>query len=65
MKSLMEVIDVLDWLPDGYRRVLELHFLHGFSVEETARELGLTPGNVKVIQYRALAKAVQVGKELL
>jgi RNA polymerase sigma-70 factor (ECF subfamily) len=61
----MDVADVLDRLPVQYRRVLELRFLQGYSIEETAQELGITPGNVKVIQYRALAKAVQVGKELL
>jgi RNA polymerase sigma-70 factor (ECF subfamily) len=61
----MDVADVLNRLPARYRRVLELRFLQGYSIEETAQELGITPGNVKVIQYRALAKAVQVGKELL
>jgi RNA polymerase sigma-70 factor (ECF subfamily) len=61
----MDIADVLNRLPVQYRRVLELRFLQGYSIEETAQELGMTPGNVKVIQYRALAKAVQVGKELL
>ncbi|MGI8827203.1 MAG: RNA polymerase sigma factor [Chloroflexota bacterium] len=54
------VLGVLAALPERYRRVLELRFLSGYSVAETARELGLSPENVKVIQHRALAKAVQV-----
>lgn len=48
---------VLSCLPARARAVLELRFLHGYSVEETAQALGITPGNVKVIQHRALAKA--------
>ncbi len=59
------VAEVLEALPERYRRVLELRFLHGYSVQETAQELGVTPENVKVIQHRALAKAVQVGEGLL
>jgi RNA polymerase sigma-70 factor (ECF subfamily) len=42
--------------------VLELRFLRGYSIVETAREMGITPENVKVIQHRALAKAVEVGE---
>lgn len=44
-------------LPDRYRQVLELRFLRRLSVEETARELGISHGNAKVLQYRALRKA--------
>lgn len=54
------VVALLATLPERYRRVLELRFLHGYSIKETARELDLTPENVKVIQHRALAKALQV-----
>ena len=55
------VADSLEALPQRYRRVLELRFLRGFSVLETAQELDVTPGNAKVLQYRALARAVQLG----
>ncbi len=54
------VAGLLAALPDRYRQVLELRFLHGYSIKETAQELHLTPENVKVIQHRALAKAVQL-----
>lgn len=57
------VADLLAALPERYRQVLELRFLHGYSVKETAQELHLTPENVKVIQHRALAKAVQLAGE--
>jgi RNA polymerase sigma-70 factor (ECF subfamily) len=56
------VAEVLAALPERYRRVLELRFLRGYSIVETAREMGITPENVKVIQHRALAKAVEVGE---
>ncbi|HEX2222119.1 MAG TPA: sigma-70 family RNA polymerase sigma factor [Candidatus Limnocylindria bacterium] len=44
-------------LPDHYRRVLELRFLQRLSVAETASRMGISPGNAKVLQYRALRKA--------
>jgi len=54
------VAGILAALPTRYRRVLEFRVLRGYSVAETAQELGVAPGNVKVIQHRALAKAAQV-----
>lgn len=59
--TVQVVTDLLGRLSDRYRQVLELRFLRGYSIQETAVELGLTPENVKVIQHRALAKAVQLG----
>jgi RNA polymerase sigma-70 factor (ECF subfamily) len=58
------VAEVLGTLPDRYRWVLELRFRSGYSIEETAQEMGVTPQNAKVIQHRAVAKAVQVGEKL-
>jgi RNA polymerase sigma-70 factor (ECF subfamily) len=60
--SARVLAEILEALPERYRRVLELRFLRGYSVQETARELGVTPENVKVIQHRALAKAARVGE---
>ena len=42
------------------RRVLELRFLDGRSLLETAKELGLTEANVKVIQHRAVRRAAEL-----
>jgi RNA polymerase sigma-70 factor (ECF subfamily) len=50
-------------LNPAQRRVLELRFLEGYSLQETARELGMTEGNVKVIQHRALRRAAEMGEE--
>ncbi|HEX6510144.1 MAG TPA: sigma-70 family RNA polymerase sigma factor, partial [Chloroflexota bacterium] len=54
------VAQILERLSPRYRAVLELRFLRGYTIEETARELELTAVNVKVIQHRALAKAVEL-----
>ena len=51
----------LNALPANYRRVLELRFLRGYSLRETAREMGKTTGAVKVMQLRALRAAARVG----
>ena len=50
---------ILGALPDHYRRVLELRFLRGYSVRETAREMNITVTNAKVLQHRALRRAAQ------
>jgi RNA polymerase sigma-70 factor, ECF subfamily len=54
------VTDVLDSLPPKYRMVLEFRFLRSYTIEETAQAMSLSAGNVKVIQHRALTKAVEL-----
>jgi RNA polymerase sigma-70 factor (ECF subfamily) len=49
-------------LSDRYRRVLELRFLLGYTIQETATEMGISPDNVKVVQHRALARAVSIAE---
>jgi len=56
---------VLALLPDRFRTALELRFMRGYSVAEIARELGVTPTHARVIQYRALRKAAEVGRDLM
>ena len=48
---------VLDALPDRYRQILELRFLHGRSIKDTAAEMGISIANAKVLQHRALRRA--------
>ncbi len=52
---------LLHRLPQHYARVLELRFLQRLSVAETAETMGITRGNAKVLQYRALRKAALLG----
>ncbi len=59
------VTDILAVLPERYRQVLELRFLRGYSIQETAAKLALAPENVKVIQHRALAKAAEIAGDRL
>jgi RNA polymerase sigma-70 factor (ECF subfamily) len=47
-------------LPNHYKRVLECRFLRGYSLRETAAEMGTTIGNIKVMQLRALRAAARV-----
>jgi RNA polymerase sigma factor (sigma-70 family) len=54
------VAQVLENLPDRYRQILELRFLQGNSIKESAAELGISVANAKVLQHRALRLAAQV-----
>jgi RNA polymerase sigma factor (sigma-70 family) len=56
---------ILALLPDRSRRILELRFLRGCSIKEAAREMGVSPGNAKILQYRALRLAAEVGERML
>jgi RNA polymerase sigma-70 factor (ECF subfamily) len=49
-------------LPDNYRRVLELRFIERKTVAETATAMGISNGNARVLQYRALRRAALVGE---
>jgi len=60
-RASVRVQALLGNLPDRYRRVLELRFLQRMSVAETAQAMGITSGNAKVLQYRALRKAALIG----
>lgn len=51
---------ILTLLPQNYRQVLELRFLKGYSIIETADALGISEENAKVLQHRALKKANQL-----
>ena len=59
-ESADRVQQILARLSDNYRRVLELRFLHGYSLKEVAAEMRSTVGAVKVMQLRALRAAAKV-----
>ena len=54
---------ILQELPENYRSVLELRFLKGYSILETADAMGVTEENAKVLQHRALKKANQLSAD--
>src|SRR5581483_4903891 len=51
---------ILQALPERQREVLTCRFLLGLSVRETAVRMGLTEGNVKTLQFRALKHAADL-----
>jgi RNA polymerase sigma factor (sigma-70 family) len=55
---------ILAGLPDQYRRVLELRFLEGCSIKESASAMAVSVSNAKVLQHRALRMAARVAEEL-
>ena len=57
------VLELLSKLPPRYRRVLELRFLEGRTIEQTAADLAVTVSNAKVLQHRALRKAAHIMEE--
>ena len=54
---------LLDRLPENYRTVLAYRVLEGASVTETARRMGTSEGNVRVLQHRALNYARQLHED--
>ncbi|ROR28335.1 RNA polymerase sigma-70 factor (ECF subfamily) [Mobilisporobacter senegalensis] len=46
--------NALKTLNDEQRTIIELRILRGYSVEETAKYMNKSEGNIRVIQYRAL-----------
>jgi len=56
-KPAERVQGLLQALPERERAVLTCRFLLGLSTRETSVRLGLTEGNVKAVQHRALKRA--------
>lgn len=50
-------------LSDDYHTVLQLRFMEGYGLEETARQMGKTIGATKVMQHRALRQLAQLLKK--
>lgn len=62
-RRVRRVRRVLGALPANYRTILELRFLSGCSLREAATRMGISVGNAKVVQYRALRRAAELGQE--
>lgn len=54
---------ILAVLPGRSRRILELRFLEQRSLRDSADAMGISVGNAKVLQHRALRMAAQVGED--
>lgn len=60
----LQAHQILSALPDRYQQILRLRFLEGCTVAEAAQALGISAGNAKVLQHRALRRAAQVASGL-
>jgi RNA polymerase sigma-70 factor (ECF subfamily) len=56
---------LLQALPAQYREVLTCRFLLHLSIRDTARRMGLTVTNAKVLQFRALKRAADLAPTVL
>lgn len=55
---------ILSDLPENYRTILRLRFLDGRTLKDAAAEMGVTVGNAKVLQHRALRAAAKVAERI-
>jgi RNA polymerase sigma-70 factor (ECF subfamily) len=53
---------LLQALPEHYREVLTCRFLLDLSIRATALRMGLSTENVRVLQFRALKRAANLGR---
>jgi RNA polymerase sigma factor (sigma-70 family) len=63
LAARLRVQYLLEHLPTRERLILTLRYLHGYSAAEVAHELGLSAGNVRVLQLRALRRAARLEQE--
>jgi RNA polymerase sigma factor (sigma-70 family) len=66
VRATPQLVDrVLAALPDNYRQILELRFLQGCSVKESASCMGVSAANAKVLQHRALRLAAALNEKAI
>lgn len=64
-QSRMNMLEnILRYLPDQYRQVLEFRFIKNYSLKQTAKALEKKENNIKVLQFRALQKAMEIAEKL-
>jgi RNA polymerase sigma factor (sigma-70 family) len=52
---------ILDAISERHRTILRLRFLQGMPVKDAAQTMGISVGNAKVLQHRALIAAAHAG----
>lgn len=62
-RSAAAIDQILSRLPGRYAQVLRLRFLRGYSTKEAARELDISVGALRVLQFRALRAAAEVARD--
>lgn len=51
-----QLLNMISQLEEQYRQVIVYRFINHMSHAETAETMGIQPGHVRVLQYRALAQ---------
>ncbi len=59
-ESVQRAQQLLQALPERYRKVLTCRFLLNLSIKATAVRMGVSVANVKVLQFRALKRAADL-----
>ncbi len=59
-EAMQDLVENFERLPADYRSVLQLRFIEGFSVEETAVILKRSPVATRVLQHRALRRLAKL-----
>ncbi len=55
-QAVVELRTAVRQLPSEMRQVVQLRFIEGLSARQVAKQLGMSEGNVRVVQYRALKR---------
>jgi RNA polymerase sigma-70 factor, ECF subfamily len=63
-RAAERVDTLLEALPERYREVLRCRFLFNLSIRETAATMGVSEGNVKVLQFRAIKYATNLAHSI-
>src|SRR5712691_3482369 len=58
------VCNLLQALPERYRKVLSCRFLLNLSIRETAATMGVSEANVKTLQFRAIKYATYLANSI-
>ncbi|HEX5118440.1 MAG TPA: RNA polymerase sigma factor [Pseudonocardiaceae bacterium] len=64
LDRLADAERILAELPENYRAVLRLRYLLGHSLKDAAGAMGVTVGNVKVLQHRALKAPAKIAERI-
>jgi RNA polymerase sigma-70 factor (ECF subfamily) len=59
-----KIANILKNLPENYRDVLVERFVNTKSIKEAAKTLNISEENIRVIQHRALKKALEIANKL-
>ncbi len=62
--SVAAIREGMQRLPEGYRLVLTLHLVEGYSFDEAAEALGITPSTVRSQYVRGKARLREILKKL-